>query len=145
MILALALNSLAQDADGDPQPADDQSSSVESAADGVDLPFAVEIEAHPDLANVEMVLNRLPFQHANGIDRIAWADERRTLIVVCRSYVFVWDVATRRPTRWIPATGSNFNEVAMSRDGKTLAVRGSGTEIYDWPSLELRCRFGHGA
>lgn len=140
-ILLLALLVLAREPLGEPVTA----GSMGEEPGGPARPFAVEIETYPDLAEVEMVLNRQPFQHPTSICSAVWADEGRSLVIACRSCVYVWDVATRRPTRRLPAHGVNYNHVAMSDDGKTLAVMGGITRIYDWPSLEVRSEIRVGA
>jgi WD40 repeat protein len=107
-------------------------------------PFPAEIEAYPDLALADLVLNRLPFQQFNGPGSIAWADDGNTLVTSCGdgilshgSGLFAWDVASREPRRWIREPGN----VSMSQDGTRLVVRGKNARILSWPSLELQQTF----
>jgi WD40 repeat protein len=100
--------------------------------------FPAETWSWPDLAQVERVLNRQPFQHFVALGNVRWLDEGRTLITADRSGVLVWDVPSQRLLRRIPANGVNSNYVAVRPDGRELAVfdyEGQGLRLLAWPSL----------
>ncbi len=106
--------------------------------------FPAETWSWPDLAQVDVVLNRQPFQHFVALRNVRWLDEGRTLITADRSGVLVWDVASQRLIRRIPAGGLNSNYVAVRPDGRELAIfdyEGQGLHLLAWPSLQVVRQF----
>ncbi len=116
------------------------SESTESKTAAAGGLFPQEIEAYPDLAHVDMILNRQPFQHFTKLGSAKWLDEGRTLLTADRAGFYVWDVKSRELQRRLPATGTNTNRVEVSPDGTKLALMpGKKRElrILSWPSLEV--------
>jgi WD40 repeat protein len=67
-----------------------------------------------------------------GVSELAFSPDG-TILAATGSYLYVWDVATRRLTASLsdPGSGQVF-AAALSPDGKILATGGPGTTVYLW-------------
>lgn len=99
--------------------------------------FAGEFNAWPDLARVERVLNRQPFQSFTSIESLAWLDGSRTLIVGDRSGISAWDVKSQSMIHRLRSDALNYNVALTSRTGNRVITSGDyrKTQIRSWPGL----------
>ncbi len=98
-----------------------------------------KLAAWPDLARVDLVLDRQPFQHSASLKGVQWADGGRTLITSSSNGFFAWDVESQQMLRRFSPQLTMSQMIAMSPDGKKLATIGDNNQprIYDWPSLDV--------
>ncbi|MCH8150364.1 MAG: WD40 repeat domain-containing protein, partial [Planctomycetes bacterium] len=108
-------------------------------ADSLPAEFSAgKLAVWPDLARVDLVLDRQPFQHATSLKGVQWADGGRTLITSSNGF-FAWDVESQNMLRRFSPQLTMSQMIAMSPDGTKLATISHNNQprIYDWPTLDV--------